>query len=454
MSNVLIIDDEEGIRQVLSDILEDEGHTALVAGDGPEGLELLKNNLVDLIFLDVWMPNMGGLDVLARVKEDFPGVEVVMISGHGNIDMAVKAIKNGAFDFVEKPLSIDRVITIMGNASKLSSLRQENIALKTSLFLEDQMIGESSGMKSVKDLIRQSAPSDARVMILGDNGTGKELVARQIHLQSPRADKPFVEVNCAAIPDNLIESELFGHEKGAFTSAIARRKGKFEAANQGTLFLDEIADMSLEAQAKVLRAVQEMRFERVGGNESIEVDVRIITATNKDLKEEVKAGRFREDLFFRLNVIPIRLPSLKDRKEDIPLLLDYFLRKFQKKNGGETQGFTPESLKILEEHTWPGNIRELKNFVERVLLMTDEAMIPLEAVDFYLEKGTGSEVESFTKEFQNMSLSDAKDKFEIQFIVEKLQDNEYNLSRTAQALGIYPSNLHGKIKKFGIETTK
>jgi two-component system nitrogen regulation response regulator NtrX len=400
------------------------------------------------------MPNMGGLDVLARVKEDFPGVEVVMISGHGNIDMAVKAIKNGAFDFVEKPLSIDRVITIMGNANKISSLRQENIALKTSLFIEDQMIGESPGMKSVKDLIRQSAPSDARVMILGDNGTGKELVARQIHLQSPRAEKPFVEVNCAAIPDNLIESELFGHEKGAFTSAIARRKGKFEAANQGTLFLDEIADMSLEAQAKVLRAVQEMRFERVGGNESIEVDVRIITATNKDLKEEVRAGRFREDLFFRLNVIPIRIPSLKDRKEDIPLLLDYFLNKFQKKNGGETQGFTPESLEILKNHSWPGNIRELKNFVERVLLMTDEAQVPKEAVDFYLEKGTGVSEDSFTKEFQNMSLSDAKDKFERQFIVEKLQDNEYNLSRTAQALGIYPSNLHGKIKKFGIETTK
>jgi len=454
MSSILIIDDEKGIRQVLGDILEDEGHVALKAEDGQEGIEVLKTHLVDLVFLDVWMPNIGGLEVLSHIKENYPAIDVVMISGHGNIDMAVKAIKQGAFDFVEKPLSLERIMTILRNIQQIKQLRTENQALKQSLISEDQMIGNSQAMEKIRVLIRQSAPSDARVMILGDNGTGKELVAREIHIQSKRSSGPFIEVNCAAIPDTLLESELFGHEKGAFTSAVARKKGKLELAHQGTLFLDEIADMSLEAQAKVLRAVQEMRFERVGGTEPISVDVRILCATNKDLKDEVKQGRFREDLFFRLNVIPIRIPSLKERTEDLSPLLDYFVKKIKKKNPVPCEAFSPGALKILEGYDWPGNIRELKNFVERVLLMTDEKIISEETVSYYLEESIEDAIPSGPMREDDKTLSQAKDEFEIQFIVEKLKKNQYNLTKTSAELGIYPSNLHSKIKKFGIEIEK
>jgi len=448
---ILIIDDEEGIRTVLGDTLAGEGFSILYADSGQEGLRLLKTEIVDMVFLDLWMPGMGGLDVLRTIKVEFPEVPVVMVSGHASIDVAVKAVKHGAWDFIEKPMPMDKALSVVANALKVQDLRRENRELKAQLFLEDTMIGECPAMLRVKELIRQSAAVNARVMILGENGTGKELVARQIHRQSPRARRPFVEVNCAAIPDALIESELFGHEKGAFTNAIARRKGRFEQADTGTLFLDEVADMSLSAQAKVLRAVQESRFERIGGEGSITVDVRLISATNKDIPAEVAAGRFREDLFYRLNVIPIAVPPLRDRREDLPLLADYFLRKFSTDPQRAVPRISVEALQVFADHPWPGNIREFKNCLERISLMVDEPVIGPEAARLFLGSVPSDAPRSPLAPWAGLGLNDAKDAFEKAFIEEKLKENGYNISRTAQALGLYASNLHTKLKKFAIE---
>ena len=453
MSTVLVIDDEAGIRDVLREILIDEGYTVLTAEDGLEGLQIIGSERVDLVILDVWLPNMGGIDVLKEIKADKPELEVIVISGHGNIDMAVKAVKLGAFDFLEKPLSLDRVTTITGNALQMEELRRENRLLKNRLVNTDDMIGESAGMKQVHALIRQSAASDSRIIIFGENGTGKELVAREIHRRSERSMGPFVEVNCAAIPDTLIESELFGHEKGAFTSAVGRRKGKFETAHGGTLFLDEIADMTLTAQAKVLRAIQEMRFERVGGEEPITVDVRVIAATNKDIRAEVASGRFREDLYFRLNVVWIQVPALRDRQDDVPLIATYFLEKFQ--HGEDVRRrFDDEALKVLREYEWPGNVRELKNFIERVTIMSDEEVLTREIVDFFLGERRDGHVDPVLDEFRDMGLNEARDAFEKRLIEQNLRGNENNVSRTATELGIYPSNLHAKIKKHGIRVER
>ncbi len=452
MSKILIIDDEPGIRTVLTDILEDENYQVFSAVDGFEGLALLKQEAVDVIILDVWLPNMGGIDVLKEIKKEYPEIEVILISGHANIDIAVKAVKLGAFDFLEKPLSLEKVTTLIRNAIEMESLRKENRNLRSSLFMDDEMIGKSPGMMKIQALINQSAASNAKILILGDNGTGKELIARKIHLKSQRADGPFVEVNCAAIPDTLIESELFGHEKGAFTGAIARRKGKFEMAHGGTLFLDEVADMSLNAQAKVLRAIQELKFERIGGEKSITVDFRLIAATNKDIQNETREGRFREDLYFRLNVVPIFVPPLKDRPEDLKDLIAYFVEK--QRGDGEVKTISPEGIKILEKYSWPGNIRELKNFIERITIMTDENVILPDIVTYYLGEKQQSTTSNSLKDFEGMKLNEAKDRFERMLLMQKLEEHDYNISQTAQILGIYPSNLHGKIKKFNIEIKK
>ncbi len=452
MNTVLIIDDEPGIRTVLTDILEDEKYTVLSAGDGFEGLSILKEKAVDVVYLDIWLPNMGGIDVLKKIKDEYPETEVIVISGHANIDIAVKAVKLGAFDFLEKPLSLEKIVTATANAVKLESLKKENTYLKDSLFMEDRIIGESAGIKKIWERIHQSAPSDAKILITGDNGTGKELIARAIHRYSTRAEHPFVEVNCAAIPDTLLESELFGHEKGSFTSAVSRRKGKFELAHTGTLFLDEIADMSLSAQAKVLRAIQEMKFERIGGEQSITVDVRIIAATNKNIQEEITKGRFREDLYYRLNVVPIHVPSLKERTEDIKLLIDYFMDRFNLTPDEPSKTISSEGLETLKNYSWPGNIRELKNFIERINIMTDENVIQKDTVIHFLNETIGTdEKDTSFKEFDDMKLNEAKELFERTFLIRKLEKHKYNISRTAENLGIYPSNLHGKIKKFGIE---
>jgi len=454
MSTILIIDDEPGIRTVLRDVLEDEGYTVLAAEDGIQGLAELAANSVDLVFLDVWLPHMGGIDVLKRIREQFPDIEVVMISGHANISLAVQATKMGAFDFLEKPLSLDRTMTVARNAIVLEDLRRENRTLKNSIFMDDRMVGSSPGMTAVRELIDQAARSDSRILILGENGTGKELVARDIHARSGRAGGPFVELNCAAIPENLMESELFGHEKGAFTSALQRRRGKVEMAHRGTLFLDEIADMSLVTQAKVLRVLQEMRFERVGGEESISVDVRVISATNKDIQEQIRAGRFREDLFFRINVVPITVPPLRDRIEDMPELTAYFMEKFKRPSAQEPKIVSPEGMRALCSYHWPGNIRELKNFVERVNIMEEEHVISASSVKSFLGAVPHEEANGALAAYRGMTLGQARDSFERDLIEEKLRENGGNISRAAETLGLYASNLHSKMKKLRITAEK
>jgi two-component system nitrogen regulation response regulator NtrX len=451
MSLILIVDDEEGIRQVLRDCLQDEGYRVVLAADGFQALLALESEPVDLMILDVWLPNMGGIDVLKKAKQEHPDVEVVVISGHGNINLAVQAVKMGAFDFLEKPLSLEKTITVVQNALKLEALKRENRSLKASLAEEDEMIGSAPGMAQVRELIEQSAGSDSRILILGENGTGKELVAREIHRRSLRAAQPFVEVNCASIPETLIESELFGHEKGSFTGAMARRKGKFEMAHRGTLFLDEIADMSLATQSKVLRVIQELKFERIGGEQSISVDVRLVSATNKNIQEEIRLGRFREDLYFRINVIPIFVPPLRERLEDLDELLAYFLRKYNRSPGLAPKTVSPEAREALARYSWPGNIRELKIFVERVTIMGEGEVITLDMVRRYLTVREERERDDTLKGFESMKLAEAKDEFEREFLIRKLGEQGGNITRTSNALGITPSHLHNKLKKYGID---
>jgi two-component system nitrogen regulation response regulator NtrX len=451
MNTILIIDDEPGIRSVLSDILSDEKYKVHVAEDGYSGLALLEREVIDLVVLDVWLPNLGGMDVLKQIKERFPLVEVIMISGHANIDLAVKAVKFGAYDFLEKPLSLEKVITIVRNAMELEKLRRENLNLKNSLIVDDEIVGNSVPLEHIRELIGQSARTDSRVLITGGNGTGKELVARDIHRKSRRSRGPFIEVNCAAIPESLIESELFGHEKGAFTGAVSSRKGKFEIAHRGTLFLDEVADMALNVQAKVLRVIQELKFERVGGEESITVDVRLIAATNKNIQEQIRSGLFREDLFFRLNVIPIHVPSLNERVEDLPLLVDYFMKKFKPPGEELPRTISREGINYLLQYNWPGNIRELKNFIERLNIMTDEQCVSLETAKYYLGENEAAKKDDGLGEFGSMQLGAAKEEFEKRYLSAKLKEHNLNITRTAEAIGIYPSNLHGKIKRYGIK---
>ena len=453
MSTILIIDDEPGIRTVLRDVLEDEGYTVLAVEDGIQGLTELASTEVDLVFLDVWLPHMGGMDVLKRIKEQHPDLEVIMISGHANISLAVQATKMGAFDFLEKPLSLDRTMTVVRNALAMEDLRRENRSLRASIFMDDRLVGGSAGMQAVRALIAQAAASDSRILVTGENGTGKELVAREVHARSGRAAGPFVELNCAAIPESLIESELFGHEKGAFTNALQRRRGKVEAADRGTLFLDEIADMSLITQAKVLRVLQEMRFERVGGEEAIQVDVRVIAATNKDIRSEISRGHFREDLFFRINVVPIHVPPLRERLEDMPSLVAYFMEKFKRPSEKAPRTVSPEGMKALCSYHWPGNIRELKNFVERVNIMTEEAVVSAASVKSFLGAAPPATARALSA-YEGMSLADARDAFERELIAARLRESGGNVSRAAETLGVYASNLHSKMKKLKMTAGK
>jgi two-component system, NtrC family, nitrogen regulation response regulator NtrX len=454
MSTILVIDDEPGIRTVLRDVLQDEGYEVSVAEDGFQGLNVLSANSVDLVFLDVWLPNMGGIEVLRRIKEGHPDVEVVVISGHANINLAVQAVKMGAFDFLEKPLSLEKTITTARNALRLEGLQKENKDLKSAAFVEDQMVGGSAAMNRVRALIEASAPSDARILITGENGTGKELVARELHRRSGRCQGPFVELNCAALPESLIESELFGHEKGAFTNALQRRRGKFELAHKGTLFLDEITDMSLLTQAKVLRAVQEMRFERIGGEETLEVDVRVLCATNKDVPEEIRSGRFREDLFFRINVVPIHVPPLRERREDLEALVAYFMEKYKRPSRSAPSTVSAQGMNVLRSYHWPGNIRELKNFIERVNIMSDETVLSEQTVKHYLGARSEGEEDRFYDGYKDMTLSEAKESFEKEYVLRTLRAHGGNITKAAEALGVYPSNLHSKIRKHRIEIVK
>lgn len=376
MSTVLIVDDERGIRNILSEILQNEGLKVLEAEDGPKALELFKKNPVDLVFCDIKMPGMDGVEVLKEMMRINGDVPVIMLSGHGTIDTAVECIKAGAYDFISKPVDLNRLLVTLRNALEKKTLVKETKTLKKTVTKSKyrEIIGESESIKKIKELIERVAPTDARVLITGSNGTGKELVARAIHALSRRSEQPFIEVNCAAIPSELIESELFGHEKGSFTSAIKTRKGKFELAHGGTLFLDEIGDMSLAAQAKVLRALQENKITRVGGDEEIKVDVRVIAATNKDLEAEIRKGNFREDLLHRLAVIPIHVPDLNDRPEDIPILAQHFLKEILEEQNLPPRKFTDEALEELKKIRWNGNVRELRNVVERLVILCDKVI--------------------------------------------------------------------------------
>ncbi|MEW6066715.1 MAG: sigma-54 dependent transcriptional regulator [Nitrospirota bacterium] len=443
-SVVLIVDDEEGIRESLSGILEDEEYEVLTSSSGEEAIKVLKEQNPDLILLDVWLPGIDGIQVLKEVKDMKPDLPVVMISGHGNIELAVKATKMGAYDFLEKPLSLERVLLTVRRAFERKILEMENRALKHDLTKKWRFIGNSHKIKQLREQIEMAAQSSSRVLILGESGSGKELVARLLHDKSNRADKPFIEMNCAAIPQELIESELLGHEKGSFTGAFERKKGKFELADGGTLFLDEIGDMSLSTQSKVLRVLETQEFQRVGGSKNIKVDVRIISATNKDLKDEVKKGTFREDLLYRLNVIPIVIPPLRERKEDIPVLVEYFLDYFAREYGKKPKKITPEALKTFEIYDWPGNIRELKNVIERLVIMAPADLITPE--DIAIEESARSDYYSIK------TLREARELFEKDFIIRKLEENNWNISKTAELLDIERSNLHRKIKAYDIKT--
>jgi len=451
MENILIVDDEESIRQSLEGILEDEGFRTSFAGSGEEALTLIQSEDPDLVLLDIWMPGIDGLETLKRIKQLRPNQLIIMMSGHGTIETAVKATRLGAYDFIEKPLSLEKVLLSIQNAMKIGQLVAENLALKEKISRDYEMIGQSTPIMKLKSQIEIAAPSSGWVLITGENGTGKELVARAIHQKSTRCQHPFVEVNCAAIPEELIESELFGHEKGAFTGATAARKGKFDQANTGTLFLDEIGDMSLKTQAKILRILQEHKFERVGGNRTIEVDVRVIAATNKNLEDEINEGNFREDLYFRLNVLPFVVPPLRERKDDIPRLTKHFLQHFCGKESREIKSISKDALQALIRYNWPGNVRELKNLIERLVIMTPGQQIETADLPHVIIRG-GIEQGNIPPAIEMPdSYRDAKEIFEKQFLLEKLEKNNWNISRTAEEIGLERSNLHRKIKAYGIE---
>jgi two-component system, NtrC family, nitrogen regulation response regulator NtrX len=445
---ILVVDDEPGIRQSLCGVLEDEGYLAASAESGEACLETLSKETCELVFLDVWLPGQDGMEVLARIQE-MPASDrpvVVMISGHGSIETAVKATKLGAFDFLEKPLSIEKVSVVAKNALDHRRLHLENTRLKGDTQSKYRIIGESVPMKALRQQLALMSGTNGRVLIYGESGTGKELVAHAIHSMSPRVNEPFVEVNCAAIPEELIESELFGHTKGSFTSAHDSKIGKFQKADGGTLFLDEVGDMSLRTQSKVLRALEEQRFEPVGAAESMQVDVRVVAATNKVLEEEIQHGNFREDLFYRLNVIPFHVPPLRDRAEDIPVLADYFLHEFTRAYGRKPKELTPEAYKLLQEYHWPGNVRELRNLIERIVILNPQVRVDARHIPLNVPKR--SVVDRPMDRFG--SLQELREAVEREYILKKLEEANGNVTRTAELLGLERSNLYRKMKTLGI----
>jgi two-component system, NtrC family, nitrogen regulation response regulator NtrX len=447
MKTILVVDDEKSIRDSIKMILEYDRYEVQFAADGLSALDKIKAGPIDAVLLDIKMAGMDGMKVLKTIKEKLPELPVVMISGHGTIETAVEATKLGAFDFLQKPLDRDRLLITVRNATNARHLMAEVKEMREQAIGKDAILGESPRIKNVLAVVEKVAPTEARVLVLGENGSGKELVARAIHRQSRRSDKPLVEVNCAAIPNELIESELFGHERGAFTGATSQRIGKFELADGGTLLLDEIGDMSMNAQAKVLRAIEEGKIERVGGNKQIAVDVRLIAATNKNLPEMIKAGTFREDLFHRLNVIPIIVPPLRERREDIPLLANAFAADICQRYGMARKTFSEEALQRLKSLDWSGNVRELRNVVERLVIMTPSGAIMPESV----ELGSENVKSEFTDILdQGGTFQDFKDKAEAAFIKRLLDQHEWNISRTAQALDIQRSHLYNKMKKYGL----
>ncbi len=442
---VLVVDDEDYIRSTIAGILKDEHYEVRLAKDGFEALELMKSFDPQIVLLDIWLPQMDGIEVLKRIKEQYSDTIVIMISGHGTIDTAVKTIKLGAYDFIEKPLSADKLLITISNGLKVFNLQQENKQLKVTIERKYEIVSVSKAIEDLKKKIAIVAPSDSWVMITGENGTGKELVANAIHRLSSRANMPFIDVNCAAIPEELMESELFGHEKGAFTGADRKRIGKLELADRGTLFLDEVGDMSLRMQAKLLRTLEEGRFTRIGGNDPIDIDIRVVAATNKVIKDEIRDGRFREDLYYRLNVIPLHILPLRERKEDIPVLAEYFLNE-KNKISRQKKHITPGAMGILSSYVWKGNVRELKNLIERLFVLVEGDVIDVDDLPREIRSYSEDSVEQVDDR-----LHSAKSAFEKDYIIRMLKENNWNITKTAVKIGISRENLSRKIKLLGIE---
>lgn len=448
MNTVLIIDDEKEICESIKMILEYEGYVVNSSTSAIQGLKFFEENQIACLLLDIQMPEMNGFEVLKKVKETNPSLSVIIISAHGSVENAIKATKLGAFDFIEKPIDREKLLLSVRNAVEQSKLLNENIEIKKSLGFDGEILGQSKAIKSIIELIEKVAPLDTRVLITGENGTGKELVARAIHKKSQRKEKAFIEVNCAAIPNELIESELFGHEKGSFTGAVNQRIGKFELANKGTIFLDEVGDMSPQAQAKVLRVIEDGKIERVGGGKKIDVDVRIISATNKELLEEISREHFREDLYHRLNVIPVNIPPLRERKEDIPILVEHFAKDITVKHKKTPVKFLEDAIKLLQENYWSGNVRELKNIIERIIIIVDKKEISRKEIEPMFKPGKES-VDDIIE--ASNSFQEFKEKAERAFILKQLTENNWNISKTAELMDIQRSHLYNKMKKYGIE---
>ncbi|MEA3232857.1 MAG: sigma-54 dependent transcriptional regulator [Thermodesulfobacteriota bacterium] len=448
--SILIVDDEPTIVQSLTGLLSDEGFNTLSAFNGYEALKLIETESPDLVMLDIWMPGIDGIETLKEIKKDHPFLQVIIITGHGTIETAVNAIKLGAYDLIEKPLSIDKVIVAINNALNYRRLEEENRYLRKKTLEKNSITGNSPAVVTLKQQIGMAAPTDSWILITGENGVGKELVARTIHQLSQRADQPMIDVNCAAIPEELIESELFGHEKGAFTGATEKKRGKFELTGNGTIFLDEIGDMSLKTQAKILRVLQERKFQRVGGTRTIRIDFRVIAASNKALEKEIESGHFREDLYYRLNVIPIYVPALRERIIDIPLLVQAFLEENFQQTREKSKKITEAALDLLTRYDWPGNVRELKNLVERLAIMVAKDIIDVEDLPAPYHLETLTDVQSPLEDLIAMEgFKDARAAFEKTFIQSKLRENDENITRTAEAIGVDRSYLHKRLKRFG-----
>jgi two-component system, NtrC family, nitrogen regulation response regulator NtrX len=442
---VLIVDDEEGIRESLASILRDERYAVDAVASGEDALSLVAKNEFQVVLLDIWLPGIDGMETLTRIQ-DFPHPPaVIMISGHGSIETAVRATKLGAFDFIEKPLSLEKITVLVRNAVQQRRLQDENQTLRSELVHRYQVIGESVPMKALRQQIAVTAPTNGRVLIYGESGTGKELVARALHANSQRNKGPFVEVSCAAIPEELIESEMFGHVKGSFGGATEDKIGKFQKADGGTLFLDEVGDMSLRTQSKVMRVLEEQRIEPIGSNQTLSVDVRVIAATNKNLEQEIARGAFRQDLFYRLNVIPFHVPPLRDRKEDIPVIARFFLNEFSTEYGKKTRELSDGALEILLRYPWPGNVRELKNLVERLVIVCPQARIEPHHLPPELFRGVAE-----SPQHPYSTLHEARSAYEREFILRKLQEHRWNMTQTASALGLERSHLYRKMKSLGI----
>jgi two-component system nitrogen regulation response regulator NtrX len=448
MNSILIVDDERGIRETLRGVLEDEGFDVETVESGEDCLKSVENNNFACILLDVWLPGIDGLETLKKLRENENDSAVVMISGHGNIETAVNATKLGAFDFIEKPLSLEKTVLTVRNAIKQRDLERTNAQLAEQLNHEYEMVGESVAMRALRKQIAIVAPTDGRILISGESGTGKELVARAIHAQSRRKNAPFVEINSAAIPEDLVESELFGHAKGAFSGALQAKKGKFEIADGATLFLDEIGDMSPRVQAKMLRVLEEQKFEPVGSNTPVKVDVRVISATNKPLEDLIEKGDFRHDLFYRLNVIPFQVPPLRERLEDVPALVEYYNRKFSFNYGKKPKIFSKTAIEALQNYAWLGNVRELKNTIERIVIMNEKQKISPDDLPFMSEEIPPS------SSFRFPSFKEATEAYQREFIIRKLAEADGNISKAAEIMGVDRSHLHRRIKNLKIATEK